>query len=96
MRILRNYYSSGFLKGFNKFLRVKKISSGFLFLKDSLKGIPQGMTLRAGEVRKERGETIRKRVLEVWGFVDGSYLKSVDPSKVVLRTFQRGAPRYNE
>ena len=25
---------------------------------------------RAREVRKERGETIRKRVLEVWGFVD--------------------------
>ena len=35
-------------------------------------------------------------MLEVWDFVDGSYLKSVDPSKVVLRTFRRGAPRYNE
>ena len=39
---------------------------------------------------------IRKRVLEVWSFVDGSYLKTEDPSKVVLRTFQSGAPRYTE
>ena len=51
---------------------------------------------RSGEIRRERGETIRKRVLEVWGVVDGSYLESVDPSKIVLRSFQRGAPRYNE
>ena len=51
---------------------------------------------RSGEIRRERGETIRKRVLEVWGVVDGSYLKSIDPSKIVLRSFQRGAPRYNE